>query len=53
MGKKIFVVDDEHVIADTLTAILMGSGYEARPFMTPRARWQRARRAVPTASSAT
>lgn len=32
MSKKVFVVDDEHVIADTLTAILKGSGYEARPF---------------------
>jgi CheY-like chemotaxis protein len=29
MAKKILVVDDERVIADTLTSILSGSGYEA------------------------
>jgi CheY-like chemotaxis protein len=29
MAKKILVVDDEHIIADTLTSILSGSGFEA------------------------
>jgi CheY-like chemotaxis protein len=29
MAKKILVVDDERVIADTLTSILTGSGFEA------------------------
>lgn len=32
MPKKIFVVDDEKVIADTLCAILRSSGYDARAF---------------------
>jgi FixJ family two-component response regulator len=32
MAKGIFVVDDEVVIADSLTAILNCSGYEARAF---------------------
>lgn len=30
--QKIFVVDDEQVIADTLSAILRGSGYDAIAF---------------------
>jgi len=29
MAKKILVVDDERMIADTLTSILSGSGFEA------------------------
>ena len=29
MAKKILVVDDERLIADTLTSILAGSGFEA------------------------
>ena len=29
MAKKILVVDDERLIADTLTSILIGSGFEA------------------------
>jgi DNA-binding NtrC family response regulator len=29
MAKKILVVDDEHLIADTLTSILTDSGFEA------------------------
>ncbi len=29
MAKKILVVDDEHLIADTLSSILSGSGFEA------------------------
>jgi len=32
MKKRVFVVDDEQIIADTLTAILNVNGYEARPF---------------------
>lgn len=32
MTRRIFVVDDERVIADTLCAILRCSGYEARGF---------------------
>lgn len=32
MPRRIFVVDDEQVIADTLCAILRCSGYEARAF---------------------
>jgi len=32
LAPKVFVVDDETVIADTLTAILNMSGYEARAF---------------------
>lgn len=32
MPRRIFVVDDERVIADTLCAILRCSGYEARGF---------------------
>ena len=32
MPRRIFVVDDERVIADTLCAILRCSGYEARAF---------------------
>lgn len=32
MAAKVFVVDDETIIADTLTAILNASGYEARAF---------------------
>lgn len=32
MPRRIFVVDDERVIADTLCAILRGSGYDALAF---------------------
>ena len=32
MAKRIFVVDDEKCIADTLVAILRNSGYEALAF---------------------
>ena len=32
MAKRIFVVDDEKCIADTLAAILRKSGYEASAF---------------------
>ena len=32
MAKRIFVVDDERVIADTLVIILRNSGYEATAF---------------------
>ena len=32
MAKRIFVVDDEKVIADTLAAILRRAGYEASAF---------------------
>jgi DNA-binding NtrC family response regulator len=32
MAAKVFIVDDETIIADTLTAILNASGYEARAF---------------------
>jgi DNA-binding NtrC family response regulator len=32
MDKKIFVVDDEHCIADTLAVILRNAGYEASAF---------------------
>jgi CheY-like chemotaxis protein len=32
MAKRIFVVDDENVIADTLAAILRRAGYEASAF---------------------
>jgi len=32
MAKRIFVVDDEQCIADTLTVILSNSGYETRAF---------------------
>jgi DNA-binding NtrC family response regulator len=32
MAKRIFVVDDEKTIADTLAVILRKSGYEASPF---------------------
>jgi DNA-binding response OmpR family regulator len=32
MLKRVFVVDDERLIADTLTAILTANDYEARPF---------------------
>ncbi len=32
MAKRIFVVDDERVIADTLAIILRNSGYEATAF---------------------
>jgi DNA-binding NtrC family response regulator len=32
MPRRIFVVDDENVIADTLCAILRCSGYDARAF---------------------
>jgi CheY-like chemotaxis protein len=30
--RRVFVVDDERIIADTLSAILRTSGYDARPF---------------------
>jgi DNA-binding response OmpR family regulator len=32
MAKKIFVVDDEKIIADSLSAILNKSGFDASPF---------------------
>ena len=32
MAIRIFVVDDEHCIADTLAVILRNAGYEARAF---------------------
>ena len=32
MAKRVFVVDDEKSIADTLVAILRNSGYEALAF---------------------
>jgi DNA-binding NtrC family response regulator len=32
MAKKIFVVDDERIIADSLSAILNRSGFDASPF---------------------
>ena len=32
MPRRVFIVDDEKVIADTLCAILRTSGYEAVPF---------------------
>jgi CheY-like chemotaxis protein len=32
MGTRVFVVDDERVIASTLAAILSASGFEARAF---------------------
>jgi CheY-like chemotaxis protein len=32
---KVFVVDDEHVIATTLATILKQSGFEATPFTNP------------------
>lgn len=32
MPRRIYVVDDERVIADTLCAILRGSGYDSRAF---------------------
>lgn len=34
MTKTVYVVDDERMITDTLTAILNASGYEAAGFMT-------------------
>jgi CheY-like chemotaxis protein len=35
MSALIYVVDDEKVIASTLAAILISSGYEARAFSNP------------------
>jgi DNA-binding NtrC family response regulator len=35
--QTIFVVDDEFVIAQTVTMILQRAGYEARPFSEPKA----------------
>src|SRR5580704_4800408 len=32
MTRRMFVVDDEHIIADSLTAILNYSGYDAKAF---------------------
>jgi DNA-binding NtrC family response regulator len=35
MGKRVFVVDDEKLIADTLAIILRNSGHEASAFYAP------------------
>jgi FixJ family two-component response regulator len=43
----VFVVDDEAIIAETLTTILLTNGYSALPFMDPLKVLDRANRLAP------
>lgn len=47
MISRVFVVDDEQIIASTLTAILKVNGYDARAFVNPLEALEAARTEAP------
>ena len=46
-GRKVYVVDDEHVIAYTLEAILKNAGFDAKAFNNPLDALEAAKSATP------
>ena len=50
---KVLVVDDEHMIADTLAIILNQSGYDAMQFIPAQRQWRAPAPTNRTSSSAT